>query len=65
MSQTRLAVRYYLPKANKKSAIDQMDIPPILRNYLKHDTWDDLSAPQKATKMNGELQGRSTEVQYV
>ncbi|XP_062380091.1 ankyrin repeat and SOCS box protein 12b [Sardina pilchardus] len=38
MSQSRLAVRNYLPKANKMSAIDQLDIPPILRNYLKHVT---------------------------
>ncbi|KAL2077782.1 hypothetical protein ACEWY4_027286 [Coilia grayii] len=38
MSQSRLAVRNYLPKANKMSAIDQLDIPPILKNYLKHAT---------------------------
>lgn len=38
MSQTRLAIRRYLPLANKESAIDSLDIPLILRNYLNHDT---------------------------
>lgn len=38
MSQTRLAIRSYLPFSNKGSAIDSLDIPVILRNYLKHDT---------------------------
>ncbi|KAG7464888.1 hypothetical protein MATL_G00170440 [Megalops atlanticus] len=38
MSQTRLAIRRYLRTANKMSSIDLLDIPPILRNYLKHVT---------------------------
>lgn len=38
MSQTRLAIRRYLPLANKESAIDSLDVPLILRNYLNHDT---------------------------
>ncbi|KAM4621211.1 ankyrin repeat and SOCS box protein 12a [Polymixia lowei] len=36
MSQTRLAIRRYLPFANKEPAINSLDIPQILRNYLKH-----------------------------
>lgn len=38
MSQTRLAIRRYLPMVNKMDAIDSLDIPQILRNYLKHIT---------------------------
>ncbi|XP_067104376.1 ankyrin repeat and SOCS box protein 12-like [Osmerus mordax] len=38
MSQTRLAIRRFLPMVNKAAAIDSMDIPHILRNYLKHVT---------------------------
>ncbi|XP_071400339.1 ankyrin repeat and SOCS box protein 12-like [Centroberyx affinis] len=38
MSQTRLAIRSYLPFANKEPAIGSLDIPQILRNYLKHAT---------------------------
>ncbi|KAM3867048.1 ankyrin repeat and SOCS box protein 12-like [Diretmus argenteus] len=38
MSQTRLAIRRYLPIANKDPAIDGLDIPQILKNYLKHAT---------------------------
>lgn len=38
MSQTRLAIRRFLPNADKDPAIDRLDIPPILRNYLKHNT---------------------------
>lgn len=38
MSQTRLAIRRYISFANKEPAIDSLDIPLILRNYLKHDT---------------------------
>ncbi len=38
MSQTRLAIRRCIPLANKEPAIDILDIPLILRNYLKHDT---------------------------
>ncbi|XP_039975047.1 ankyrin repeat and SOCS box protein 12-like [Xiphias gladius] len=38
MSQTRLAIRRYISFANKEPSIDSLDIPPILRNYLKHDT---------------------------
>lgn len=40
MSQARLAIRGYLPFANKEPAIDSLDIPLILRNYLKHETSD-------------------------
>lgn len=36
MSQTRLAIRRYLPFADKEPAIDSLDIPLILKNYLKH-----------------------------
>ncbi|KAI4819331.1 hypothetical protein KUCAC02_004582 [Chaenocephalus aceratus] len=38
MSQTRLAIRGYLPFGNKECAIDNLDVPLILRNYLKHIT---------------------------
>ncbi|TMS17279.1 ankyrin repeat and SOCS box protein 12a [Larimichthys crocea] len=38
MSQTRLAIRRYLTLANNDAAIDSLDIPLILRNYLKHST---------------------------
>ena len=38
MSQTRLAIRQYISLANKEPAIDSLDVPLILRNYLKHDT---------------------------
>nr|XP_057918917.1 ankyrin repeat and SOCS box protein 12b [Doryrhamphus excisus]XP_057918918.1 ankyrin repeat and SOCS box protein 12b [Doryrhamphus excisus] len=36
MSQTRLAIRSHLFYADKEPAIDSLDIPLILRNYLKH-----------------------------
>nr|XP_061793487.1 ankyrin repeat and SOCS box protein 12-like [Nerophis lumbriciformis] len=36
MSQTRLAIRRYLHFANKDPAIDSLDIPLVLKNYLKH-----------------------------
>ncbi|XP_039670159.1 ankyrin repeat and SOCS box protein 12a [Perca fluviatilis] len=38
MSQTRLAIRRCLPCANKEHAVDSLDVPLILRNYLKHNT---------------------------
>uniref|UniRef100_A0A3Q1EV10 Ankyrin repeat and SOCS box protein 12 n=1 Tax=Acanthochromis polyacanthus TaxID=80966 RepID=A0A3Q1EV10_9TELE len=38
MSQTRLAIRRFLPFARKEPEIDRLDIPLILKNYLKHDT---------------------------
>ncbi|XP_061542098.1 ankyrin repeat and SOCS box protein 12b [Phycodurus eques] len=38
MSQTRLAFRRYLHFANKDPAIDGLDVPLLLRNYLKHNT---------------------------
>ncbi|KAF3838055.1 hypothetical protein F7725_009823 [Dissostichus mawsoni] len=38
MSQTRQAIRGYLPFGNKECAIDNLDVPLILRNYLKHIT---------------------------
>ncbi|MED6264342.1 hypothetical protein CHARACLAT_013856 [Characodon lateralis] len=36
MSQARLAIRRHIPFADKDPAIDSLDIPLILRNYLKH-----------------------------
>ncbi|XP_041846092.1 ankyrin repeat and SOCS box protein 12-like [Melanotaenia boesemani] len=38
MSQTRLAIRRCLPFADKGSVIGSLDIPLILKNYLRHDT---------------------------
>ncbi|XP_061092364.1 ankyrin repeat and SOCS box protein 12-like [Conger conger] len=38
MSQTRLAIRRYLRAANNMRSLDLLEIPPILRNYLKHVT---------------------------
>nr|XP_020451209.1 ankyrin repeat and SOCS box protein 12 [Monopterus albus] len=38
MSQSRLAIRRYIPVANKQLAIESLDIPLMLRNYLNHDT---------------------------
>ncbi|KAG9271934.1 ankyrin repeat and SOCS box protein 12-like [Astyanax mexicanus] len=38
MSQTRLAIRRYLTMTDKSSSIDSLDIPHILKNYLKHIT---------------------------
>ncbi|PWA23643.1 hypothetical protein CCH79_00005865 [Gambusia affinis] len=36
MSQARLAIRRHVPFADKDPAIDSLDIPLVLRNYLKH-----------------------------
>ncbi|XP_014860858.1 PREDICTED: ankyrin repeat and SOCS box protein 12 [Poecilia mexicana] len=36
MSQARLAIRRHIPFADKDPAIDSLDIPLVLRNYLKH-----------------------------
>ncbi|XP_036425104.1 ankyrin repeat and SOCS box protein 12b [Colossoma macropomum] len=36
MSQTRLAIWRYLTVANKVRSIDSLDIPQMLKNYLKH-----------------------------
>ncbi|XP_038151932.1 ankyrin repeat and SOCS box protein 12b [Cyprinodon tularosa] len=36
MSQARLAIRGHIPHADKDPAIDSLDIPLILKNYLKH-----------------------------
>ncbi|KAF7227721.1 ankyrin repeat and SOCS box protein 12 [Nothobranchius furzeri] len=36
MSQARLMIRRCLTFANKDAAVDRLDIPLILRNYLKH-----------------------------
>ncbi|XP_074864343.1 ankyrin repeat and SOCS box protein 12 [Carettochelys insculpta] len=36
MSQSRLAVRKLLKMTNSASAIDELEIPPVLVNYLKH-----------------------------
>nr|XP_019955847.1 PREDICTED: ankyrin repeat and SOCS box protein 12-like [Paralichthys olivaceus] len=38
MSQTRLTIRRHMSLSDKEPAIDSLDIPLILRNYLKHDT---------------------------
>ncbi|XP_034454601.1 ankyrin repeat and SOCS box protein 12-like [Hippoglossus hippoglossus] len=38
MSQTRLTIRRHLSFSDKEPAIDSLDIPLILRNYLKHHT---------------------------
>ncbi|XP_060782884.1 ankyrin repeat and SOCS box protein 12b [Neoarius graeffei] len=38
MSQIRLAIRKYLSTAHKLDLIDQLDIPQMLKNYLKHAT---------------------------
>ncbi|KAM4586632.1 ankyrin repeat and SOCS box protein 12-like [Fundulus diaphanus] len=36
MSQARLAIRRHIPFADKDPAVDSLDIPLILRNYLTH-----------------------------
>ncbi|XP_048338854.1 ankyrin repeat and SOCS box protein 12 [Sphaerodactylus townsendi] len=36
MSQCRLAIRKFLKLAHRPHVIDQLDIPPVLLNYLKH-----------------------------
>lgn len=38
MSQIRLAIRKYLSTAHKLDLIDQLDIPQMLKHYLKHAT---------------------------
>uniref|UniRef100_W5NBH6 Ankyrin repeat and SOCS box protein 12 n=1 Tax=Lepisosteus oculatus TaxID=7918 RepID=W5NBH6_LEPOC len=38
MSQSRLAIRRYLFKVNRMHSMYCLDIPPLLRNYLKHGT---------------------------
>lgn len=38
MSQTRLVIRRSIPSLNKEAAVESLDIPLILRNYLKHET---------------------------
>lgn len=38
MSQSRLVIRGHIPSTDKDPAIQNLDIPQILRNYLKHDT---------------------------
>ncbi|XP_058505342.1 ankyrin repeat and SOCS box protein 12-like [Solea solea] len=38
MSQTRLVIRRHASFTDKEPAIDCLDIPQILRNYLKHET---------------------------
>ncbi|XP_034037314.1 ankyrin repeat and SOCS box protein 12b [Thalassophryne amazonica] len=42
MSQARLAIRRYIPFINKEPAVDSMDIPLILKNYLKHILSDNI-----------------------
>ncbi|XP_029021378.1 ankyrin repeat and SOCS box protein 12b [Betta splendens] len=37
MSQTRLAIRRHILSANKAAAVDSLDVPALLRNYLKHE----------------------------
>lgn len=36
LSQARIVIRRALCQANKPQAIDQLDIPPVLISYLKH-----------------------------
>ncbi|XP_062997912.1 ankyrin repeat and SOCS box protein 12 [Elgaria multicarinata webbii] len=36
MSQCRLAIRKFLKLVNRPYAMDQLEIPPVLLNYLKH-----------------------------
>jgi ankyrin repeat/SOCS box protein 12 len=36
LSQARLVIRRALRQANQPQAIDQLDIPPMLIGYLKH-----------------------------
>ncbi|XP_005994993.1 ankyrin repeat and SOCS box protein 12a [Latimeria chalumnae] len=38
MSQTRIAIRKHLQLVNRIRSIDELEIPAILRNYLKHQT---------------------------
>lgn len=38
MSQTRLVIRRSIPLSAKEAAIETLDVPLILRNYLKHET---------------------------
>lgn len=38
MSQTRLVIRRSIPSSTKEAAIESLDIPLILRNYVKHET---------------------------
>lgn len=40
MSQTRLAIRRFIPVTDKEPPIDSFDIPLILRNYLKYHSSD-------------------------
>ncbi|XP_033830420.2 ankyrin repeat and SOCS box protein 12b [Periophthalmus magnuspinnatus] len=36
MSQTRLAIRKHIPLTDKEAVIDSLDIPLVMRNYLKY-----------------------------
>lgn len=36
LSQARLVIRRALGQASQPQAIDQLDIPPVLISYLKH-----------------------------
>ncbi|XP_011609149.2 ankyrin repeat and SOCS box protein 12 [Takifugu rubripes] len=38
MAQTRLSIRRYLTLPDKEAGIDSLDLPPMLRKYLKHST---------------------------
>ncbi|XP_061581755.1 ankyrin repeat and SOCS box protein 12b [Cololabis saira] len=40
MSQARLTIRRCLPFADKDPGIERLDVPQILKHYLKHDTSD-------------------------
>lgn len=42
MSQTRLAIRRFIPLTDKEPAIDSFNIPLIMRNYLKYNTSDNI-----------------------
>ncbi|KAM8848251.1 ankyrin repeat and SOCS box protein 12-like [Synchiropus picturatus] len=38
MSQARLAIRRLIPSTDKEAAIDSLDVPLVLRSFLKHAT---------------------------
>lgn len=42
MSQTRLAIRRFIPYMDKETATDSFEIPLILRNYLKHNASESI-----------------------
>lgn len=38
MTQTRLSIRRHIMLPDKEAGIDSLDLPQMLRNYLKHNT---------------------------